>query len=120
MARSPAQAQLPFSAAPTHLPKDGTCHNGLGSQMLEAIVPQASASRRLWAVLAGGQGGDGGLSAVLVVWWPCSWCFAFIIPGEGGESDGRWAHSAVSQAPAEHGAVCTVLSGMNLCFRLTG
>lgn len=74
MARSLAQAQLPFSAAPTHLPKDGTSHNGLGSQMLEAILPQASASRRLWAVLAGGAGWRrrseccfGGLVAVLLV-----------------------------------------------------
>lgn len=56
-----------------------------------------------------GQGRDGVPSAVLVVWWLCSWCFAFIVPGEGGESDGRWTHSAVSQAPAEHGAVCMVL-----------
>lgn len=49
-----------------------------------------------------GQGRDGVPSAVLVVWWLCSWCFAFIVPGEGGESDGSWTHSAVSQAPAEH------------------
>lgn len=60
-------------------------------------------------MLAGGAGQRrwsercfGGLVAVLLV-------LAFIIPGEGGESAGRWTHSAASQAPADLGAVCTVL-----------
>lgn len=49
----------------------------------------------------------------MLFWWfgDCApgALLAFIIPGEGGESAGRWTHSAASQAPADLGAVCTVL-----------